>query len=43
MNLFTKQKQAHRHRKQTWLPRGKMEWDKLGVWDKQIQTIIDKR
>ena len=22
MNLFTKQKQTHRHREQTWLPRG---------------------
>ena len=26
-----------------WLPWGKREWDKLGVWDKQILTIIDKR
>ena len=25
MNLFTKQKLTHRHRKQTWLPRGKVE------------------
>ena len=34
MNLFTKQKQTHRHRKQTWLPKGKW-WgrDKLGAWD----------
>ena len=23
MNLLTKQKQTHRHRKQTWLPKGK--------------------
>ena len=34
MNLFTKQKQTHRLRKQTWLPKGKgWERDKLGVWD----------
>ena len=32
MNLFTKQKWTHRHRKQTWLPKEK-ERDKLGVWD----------
>ena len=37
MNLFTKQKQSHRCRKQTQLPGGKA-WggggrDKLGVWD----------
>ena len=25
MNLFTKLKQTHRHRKQTWLPKGKAE------------------
>ena len=32
MNLFTKQKQIHRFRKQTYgYPRGKMAWrDKLG-------------
>ena len=24
MNLFIKQKQLHRHRKQTWLPKGKV-------------------
>ena len=23
VNLFTKQKETHRHRKQTWLPKGK--------------------
>ena len=42
MNLFTKQKQTHRHRKQTCgYQRGKgMGRDKLGVWDQQIQTTI---
>ena len=31
-NLFTKQKQTHRHRKQTYdYERGKQERDKLGV------------
>ena len=29
MNLFTKQKWSHRCRKQTWLPGGKGEKDKL--------------
>ena len=35
MNLFTKQKQTHRHRKQTYgYQRGKEGGrDKLGVWD----------
>ena len=33
MNLFMKQKQTQRHRKQTYgYPRGR-EGDKLGVWD----------
>ena len=33
MNLFTKQKQTHRHIKQT-VTRGEgRERDKLGVWD----------
>ena len=44
MNLFTKQKQIHRHRKQTYsYQRGKI-WgrDKLGVWDWQVQTTIHK-
>ena len=40
MNLFTKQKQTHRHRKQTY--GYKRERDKLGVWDQQIQTTIYK-
>ena len=34
MNLFTKQKQTHRHRKQTYgYQRGKEDRDKLGDWD----------
>ena len=44
MNLFTKQKQTHRHRKQTYgYQWGKMGGgDKLGVWDQQIHTTIYK-
>ena len=43
MNLFTKQKQTHRHRKQTYgYQRGKVGGNKLGVWDQQIQTTIYK-
>ena len=34
MNLFTKLKQTHRHRKQTYgYQRGEREWDKLEVRD----------
>ena len=34
MNLFTKQKMTHKHRKQTYgYQRGGEERDKLGVWD----------
>ena len=40
MNLFTKQKWTHRHRKQTWLPEGKAGAgggvagrEKSGIWD----------
>ena len=35
IHLLTKQKQTHRHRKQTYgYQRGKGRWrDKLGVWD----------
>ena len=41
MNLFTKQKQTHRHRKQTYgYQRGKVGRDKLGVWDQQVQNTI---
>ena len=49
MNLFTNQKQTHRHRKQTYgyqRVRGG-ERDKWGVWDEQIHTTtiykIDKQ
>ena len=43
MNLFTKQKQTHRHRKQTYdYQRGKGRKDKLGVWVQQIQTLVYK-
>ena len=43
MNLSTKQKQTHRHRKQTYgYPRGKGGRDKLGVWDEQIHTTVYK-
>ena len=34
MNLLIKQKQTHRYRKQTYgYQRGKVERDKLGIWD----------
>ena len=40
--LIYKQKQTHRHRKQTYgYQRGKRR-DKLGVWVQQIQTTIYK-
>ena len=43
MNLFTKQKQTHRHRKQTWVnygyQRGKTRRDKLEVWVQQIKPV----
>ena len=43
MNLFTKQKETHGHRKQTYgYERGKGEGNKLGVWDQQIQATIYK-
>ena len=44
MNSLIKQKQTHRHRKQTYgYQRGKGGgMDKLGVWDQQIQTTIYK-
>ena len=31
VSLFTKQKQTHRHRKQTWLPRGKVRSLKMSL------------
>ena len=41
MNLFTEQKETHRHRKQTYgYQSRKGKEDKLGVWDQQTQTII---
>ena len=48
MNLFTEQKQTHRHRKQTCGYQRGGRWggrDKLGVWDQQIHTVykIDKQ
>ena len=44
MNLFTKQKQNHRLRKQTYgYQRGKLEGrGKLGVWDWHIYTAVFK-
>ena len=39
INLITKQKQAHRHRKQTYGYQ-KVGGDKLGVWDSYIHTNI---
>ena len=41
--LTSKQKQTHRHRKQTygWLPKGKRGRVKL-AWDQQVQTIYIK-
>ena len=43
MNLFTKQKQTHRHRKWTYGYQSGKEWrDKLGVWNQQIHITIYK-
>ena len=44
MNLHTKQKQAHKHSKQTYgYQRGEgRRRDKLGVWDQQIQCTTHK-
>ena len=44
LNLYTKQKQTHRHRKQTFGYQTGQGWesDKLGVWDLQIHTTIYK-
>ena len=44
MNLFTKRKQTHRHRKQTYgYQRGRLAGrDKLGDWDWHIHTTIYK-
>ena len=44
INIFTKQKQTHRHRKQTYsYQRGKGGRDKLGVRDQQIHTTVQKQ
>ena len=42
MDLFTKQKQTHRHRKQTYGYQRGGGRDKSGVWDQQIPTTIYK-
>ena len=45
INLYTKQKQIHRHRKQTYTCHsGQQERgeDKLGIWDQPIHTTIYK-
>ena len=38
MNAYAKQKQTHRYKSKFIVPKG--ERDKLGLWDRQIQTII---
>ena len=45
VNLFTKQKENHRHRKQTYdYQRGKrQESDHIGVWDQQILSTMNKK
>ena len=44
MNLFTKEKQTHRHRKPKYgYQKGRGGRHKLGVCDQQIQTLIYKR
>ena len=43
INLFTKPKQTHRYRKQSYgYPSGREGKDKLGVLDLQIHTTIYK-
>ena len=43
MNVFTRQKKTHRHRKQTYGTKGeKRRRDKLGVWNEHIQTTVYK-
>ena len=43
MNPFTKQKQTHKHKKQTYgYQRGRQGWDKLGIWNFQVHTAIYK-
>ena len=44
MNLFTKHKQTHRHRKQTYgYQKGKEGRDKLGVWDYRYTLLYIKQ
>ena len=41
MDLFIKQKQTHRHKKQVYgYQRQKGEKDKLGIWDQEIYTLL---
>ena len=45
MNLFTKQKQPHRHRKQTYgyqRRKAGVEGDKLGIWNQHMHTTVYK-
>ena len=44
MSLLTKQKQTHRHKKQTVVTKKERRWgrDKLGVWDQEVQTTVHK-
>ena len=42
MNLHTKRKQTHRHRKQLMVTKGEGWRDKLGVWHQDIHTAICK-
>ena len=43
MNLFTKQKQIHRHRKKIMITEGERgSGVKLGIWDQQKQITIYK-
>ena len=43
MNLYTKQKQTHRHKKANLqLPKRKGGWDKLGAWNEHKHNTIYK-
>ena len=42
MNLFTKQKQTHRHRKQSYGYQRGRERDKSGAWDDHTHSTIYK-
>lgn len=44
MNLAMKQKHTHRHREQTHCyQEERMRGEKVGVWDRQIQTTTRKQ